>query len=297
MGRALSSQVFTLHNEHVLDQVLLQQGTYTNFRDTTDDPNPAVRAPGDMELLMRRVTVGDNLLMTAMHDANLRDNAVRQPSDTVSSYWERIWIALLTNMWNSPPAALLENPRLAAATAYHFVSNLRGSEFLTQGQLSQVFMTQGSRFYTGVVMRLERLRERDTLNYVQAWVLHFSESRDHLFMTATIVTLYALDNYARDTLNNPERSSGLPIRQIMEDFYRTRDLPVTDDDPRYQETDPEWDIGVAERRQDRQGVTFTAVSAAQSNLIDEHIARRSHDNQETDDDTEPRGIPTNRLLP
>lgn len=306
LGRQLVSQAFTLHNEHVFDQLLFQQGTYTNFRSTREDPNLVVDSPGDVELMFRRMTYGDNLLLLAAQEANLKSMELRQQSEDVGNYWELIWQSLILLTWSEPPSTLLRDPLVAVGTALDFVTTARGLERLTMPMLNDTFMRPDSMFYTGVVARYERMREPDSDNFQRGWRIISNESLDHMFMTATLLTLYTIDNHMRGILNM-ETVSHIPVMRFMERFYETRPIGIAiHEDDRLTPSPDAFDNRYVVDRINVNGedlpFRFGArriTEQATPNSIQRYIEGRSHGNQETQDDTGPdeNHVNPNRLLP
>lgn len=87
-------EAFLFNNEHVIDQVFLSQGMYTGFQDTAADPNYALRHKGQTELILRRLTPGDLLLLQCGHVHETRDSG-RMPVVDQEDYWENLWYEML----------------------------------------------------------------------------------------------------------------------------------------------------------------------------------------------------------
>jgi hypothetical protein len=201
-----SVQTFLFHNEHVLDQIILNQGTYTHFQDTAEDPNYALRHHGQTELILRRLTPGDLMMLNAAHrtSANLGDDD--RPSEELPHYWGRIWQGLLDQM---PEGATLyaENnlvisPMAAASAALDFVMTtleLDSLEELTPQDISHAFMNPRLPFYCGVSAEYSRDRSREGAGYINksVWTFTHVESDESLWMLACVVLCYGVDNVAR----------------------------------------------------------------------------------------------------
>lgn len=213
-------QAFTFHNEHVLDQVYLNQGAYTHFKDTAADPNYALRHQGHTELTMRRLTPGDLLMMQAaqIHSGKLHDADV--PAEQQPDYWQQIWWTLLELLIPSAQRPkyreLWDDLYVAAATALSFTS---GSpvEFGPQGDLDMqlTFMDPTSRFYVG--LRAENQNRRVDDGYQRGWFFTHCEDRaESCAMAAAVITCYGIDNYGRATMEGYRR---LHVGDTMHSCY------------------------------------------------------------------------------
>lgn len=59
----LSEDAYTYHVNTVLDNLQ----AYTGYSDTVEQPNPAIRLPAETELTLRRMGIGDAIMVAAMH--------------------------------------------------------------------------------------------------------------------------------------------------------------------------------------------------------------------------------------
>jgi len=199
-------EAFTIGHGHVFDQVILNQGTYTHMQDTQADPNFALRFRGETELILRRLTPGDLLMLQAVHSTM---TAYPETSDDDSTYWAKIWQALHALLFpslrgmdsvndNLQKVQMFHNQYLAAAFAFDCVlQSPEAADFYNVGNtdLYNTFMRETSRFYVGVVAQRERLRVND--DYVTGWNFRHVQTLDHAFMAAVVCTCYAIDNWAR----------------------------------------------------------------------------------------------------
>jgi hypothetical protein len=201
-------QVSLFYNEHAIDQLILSQGVYTDFNDTANQPNWALRNRGETELIMRRITIGDTIMLAASH--SLQATVCNPASVGISAvdmadYWWRMWQCVLheTNAERIQVEhlpLLMSDPWVAAGTALSFCQERRGMERLSVGNIVDLFGREGSPFYTGLTFRREQLRVDD--GYIQTWTAQeVHNGVESLYMTATLALLYALDNFERGVLN------------------------------------------------------------------------------------------------
>jgi hypothetical protein len=288
---------FTLFNEHAIDQLLLQQCAYTDFDDTLENPNMALRNPGDAELIFRRMTFGDNLLMLAVNLANLKYRSMRAPSQELPAYWSAIWHQLMRLLCpdNREPA-LSVNPLVALAVSHDFCIRTahRGTQELTVGDLTETFMTRGRAFFTGVRMSHMRVRGSDN-RFKPTWIVLEAESEDHMFLTATSVLLYAIDNIARGVLNANVEAAFDPMR-VLHDHYKDKELPVA----RWADEVESLDMlnprhSVEYERPDDGGL----IRSLRISRVTPDGTELTHGYQEANDDTGPGdgSVSVNRLLP
>lgn len=203
-------QAFLHGGGSVLDQLLLNQGTYTYFLDSNIDPNFALRFPAETETVFRRLTPGDLLMLDATH----RVSALRpmlQEDDPL--YWQCIWQAIYHHLFPEPLTAGLVrgyehthgNPWLAAVAASELFLDSPDMHSTDSAnlQLSETFMRPNSRFYTGVEFHLERTRIDSTDRYGDVYRFYRVRNEEALWFFASIVLCYAVDNYARDMTTYP----------------------------------------------------------------------------------------------
>lgn len=231
-------QAFLFNNEHSLDQVMLNQGTYTHFNDTASDPNYALRHPGQTELILRRLTPGDLLMLQASHALQINQGGVSLPSEQDPDYWQYLYRALLFTMtydspvpsnekhWNYYRDALLDKPENAAATAINFCLSTRDGdgEKVSMPELTITFFDSKNRFYTGIhTPQVENVRsaseEREIFgrsSYCTMTTFPGSPTNENLWMTAFVLTCYGIDNEARDDLMEGRKRP--PHRRVYYSF-------------------------------------------------------------------------------
>jgi len=198
-----SVEAFMFHNEHVLDQVFLNQGTYTEFRDTAADPNYALRHRGQTELTLRRLTPGDLLMLEAASTYSGILGEADEPSTEQSDYWRQIWVTMVNLLHPVKRTELgwLTSSDMAGAAswAYKFSHNsMRYSEY-DYMWFRETFFEPRSRFYVGT--KLSFINERLSSGFVEAVQIHHTEHGDEsLAMAAVVLLCYGIDNYARAVL-------------------------------------------------------------------------------------------------
>jgi hypothetical protein len=203
-------QAFLFHNEHVMDQIILNQGTYTHFRDTAADPNYALRHHGQTELILRRLTPGDLMMLNAAHRTSANLGEDDRPSEELPNYWARVWQGLLDQMPEGamlyPENNLFISPMAAAASALDFVlTTIEPStqEEVTVSDIQHAFMNPMMPFYCGVRAEYTRDRRREDGSYVNVsqWSFTRIDSNEALWMLACVVFCYGVDNVARGIMN------------------------------------------------------------------------------------------------
>lgn len=204
-------QAFLFHNEHVLDQIRLNQGTYTHFRDTASDPNYALRHPGQTELLIRRLTPGDLAMLSAAQYVSARLGDDDRPSEQIDNYWQRVWTQILSQMPMIAPqiaAHYLHQEPLAAVSAaldYVMLTNEpEDGEPVSLEDIRTTFMDPRKPFYVGINVSQERVRGDN--GFETRWCFNHVEDRwESCWMAACVLFCYAMDNDARNVMNG-ERS-------------------------------------------------------------------------------------------
>ena len=188
-------QAFLFHNEDIIDQVILGQGVYTNFYDTASDPNFAIRHPAATELMLRRLTPGDLMLLSAAQHVSARLGGDDRPSEQLPNYWARIWQDLLGQMnvldYSLPELLrLVTEPMAAASLALDFLLTTpeqESGENVTATEAVRTFMDPQARFYCGVVANLDRVRRGD--GFGNEWVYsRVQDQPDSFYMLAAVVT-------------------------------------------------------------------------------------------------------------
>lgn len=244
-------QAFLFHNEHVLDQVRLTQATYTNFRDTAVDPNYALRHPAPTELILRRLTPGDLMMLSAAQYVSARLGGRDAPSDDIPDYWHRVWLALLDNIPEiaTYPAAirLAHNPIAAACGMLDYASRTVEQDTgmqLTYTDLQRTFMDKDNPFYVGITARFERTRVDD--GFETCWCISSMDYRyESCWMAACVLLCYAVDNDARDILHgndvlrNGKKFYKTLIRMVSEDqFSNCTEVPTNGNQEAENDTGP-----------------------------------------------------------
>lgn len=201
-------------HEHVLDQLHLTQGTYTHFNDTAADPNFALRHPGNAELMYRRITPGDLIMMQAAHINTCMNAGNDLPAEAVHDYWRQLWLSMKQVLLGPEHPSLNEAPR-AAGTAYNFCIWAG----VPHDDLHVTFFMQTSRFYVGTHIETERVRVDD--EYQDQTLVRTepqSNEAECMFMTACVLTCYGIDHMARRSV---EHGFELQQRRPLHTFYST----------------------------------------------------------------------------
>lgn len=194
---------FLFNGEHTLDQIMLQQGVYTEFKDTAADPNYAIRHRGQTELILRRLTPGDLLMLNAAQLLNMKDTG-RRPAEDQPDYWKHLWYefyyANIPSEDRYRLSWLRNDLRAAAVSSIEFAERAVAFEGRTVSHLRDTFMDSNSKFYVGVEARYETLRVSNSYRrgYLLAKVDNGEES---LAMAALVLACYGIDDYARAALD------------------------------------------------------------------------------------------------
>jgi hypothetical protein len=251
-GEMPAVQAFLFHNEHILDQVRLNQGTYTHFQDTRRDPNFALRMTGESELLFRRLTPADLIMLNAAQLMSARLGENDRPADQLPNYWERVFTHVFTQVLSDANryqhAQMLADPAKAAATAIAFVCNAPEA---TEYSIKTTFHTPWTRFYVGTQWLKENRRGPEGYNYGYSFTT-IEEPTESLWMTATVLICYGIDSYARYVMQG-ERTMDVsenfttPFQNHMSRYgiaavFKTEDAPNGDQGPQDQ-TRPEPSFG------------------------------------------------------
>lgn len=194
---------FLFNSEHVLDQLFLTQGMYTGMADTASDPNYAMRHKGQTELIFRRLTPGDLLLMQAAQNNASRDCG-RVPAPEQHDYWRSVLYEILFTVVplrdRGKLAHLFEDPYACAARAVQFLENSakHGGEYPCY--TLDTFMDRDSPYYVGIRTSYETRRNGD--GFDRGW--YFTEvnhpSSETLSMASAVMFCYGIDNYARQVM-------------------------------------------------------------------------------------------------
>lgn len=193
-------QVFLQGSGSVIDQVLLNQGTYTHFADTASDPNFAVRFKAETETILRRLTPGDCIMLDAAQRVHALYPRLHEESE---HYWRVLWQAIYYSVYREPltvgrtkPHEMLhDDPWLAAAASVEAYMQSPSAERV---DLVRTFFDRNSLFYTGVVMQQQSVRQPMSEQYRQTHMFLSVDSEESLWLTASVLFCYAVDNYARD---------------------------------------------------------------------------------------------------
>lgn len=183
-----SVQALMTNNHPSLDYVFQNQYTYTHNRDTAQDPNYAVRHRGQTELLFRRLTPGDLILLMASQQLEHIEDLDQ------SKYWEEI-LASMFKLVGLP--YFVSDPKALMAGAY--VNLLKVLPDLTPEELNTTFFQESSSFYLHVNMRLVRTRV-DSRYEDKVEILAYN-SLDTIYKAIVILHLYCLDEKARRNYN------------------------------------------------------------------------------------------------
>lgn len=197
-------QAFLFHNEHVLDQIALQQGTYTHNKDTAADPNFALRHPAATELIMRRLTAGDLLMLQAAQTVSGRNGDDDRPAETIIDYWQRMWKAMLELMipsnLRSEYRVLWEDMMVAAATSHDYAQRVTRDDT----GLLLAFHLPSSPYYVGTNLRAENRRTAEGFKRGYYFTL-IEDPRESCAMTAVVLAAYAIDEQARSVFHGERR--------------------------------------------------------------------------------------------
>lgn len=186
-----SVQALLFHNEGVLNQLRLTQGTYTHERDTAEDPNYAIRHPGQTELIFRRLTPGDLLMLNAAQRVSAVNGDRDRPSEELPTYWSDIWMQIYHQLRGGKVDPRHMIPGNAAVIGAECL--LRVMEMY---ELRMTFMA--GRYYCGVVGRKERTRGE--YGFEDVW--HFEPTNDEaLFKFACVGVCYSIDETAREYMD------------------------------------------------------------------------------------------------
>lgn len=249
-------EAFLFNNEHVIDQVFLSQGMYTGFRDTAADPNYALRHKGQTELILRRLTPGDLLLLQCGHVNETRDSG-RIPVTDQANYWKDLWHEM---MFRIVPVSrrndlrwLFEDLNAAAAAVMTFSQNSMKYVDASNLHLYEAFLDPSSQFYCGMVLKWETRREGD--DFKRGWFIDRVDNRDESrAMFCCVLAAYGIDNYARACLD------GLRTLPLGDDHYTifTQYLCSLKGTPTY------FKVRLDDGNQETQGTTTGNHSSPQS---------------------------------
>lgn len=199
-------QAFLLHNEHVIDQIRLNQGTYTHFHDTAEDPNFALRHTAATELILRRLTPGDLMMLSAAQYMSARFGDDDRPAEQVSNYWQRMWIQILSQMpENAIPIGanrFTYEPLASVAAVLDFLvltMEPESGESPSLEYIKSTFMDRSKPFYVGIDVVYERTRVGS--DFVGGWrFTRVDEQWESCWMAACVLFCYAVDNEARNIM-------------------------------------------------------------------------------------------------
>jgi len=183
-------QALLFHNEHVLDQVRLNQGTYTHMLDTASDPNYALRHQAETELILRRLTPGDLYMLQAAHRASAIRGEDDRPSSEIPNYWRDLWQALRAVIphvqWNEGAY----DPFGAAALALSYLQAT-----ISDADLWLTFLRPDSVFSTNVSARFEVVRHSG--GFSRMCVFTSKPQVENLYMLACVGVCFGIDERAR----------------------------------------------------------------------------------------------------
>lgn len=204
-------------HEHVLDQLQLTQGTYTHFNDTAADPNFALRHPGNTELIYRRMTPGDLLMLEAAHTVTAMRGGDNNPAEFEKNYWRELWYCMCDRILDRQENDL-HMPERAAATAYMFAM----SHGVSKDDMFVTFFDPVSRFYVGCNITCERIRSDDGEYKTSAILRYRFGDFEPLFMAACVLTCYAIDEGARRYMHSLDgfysKSTRSPLCSIFKNY-------------------------------------------------------------------------------
>jgi hypothetical protein len=196
---------FTCQHEFIINEVRGTQMSYTHFRDTAADPNFAIRFPGETDLILRRLTPGDLMLLASAHRLEARNPGAETNTDR--NYWKAVFHDICRNMGIHPESSLLLSPHVACLICYDFAE--RSPDDPSYGDIHRMIMNKDSPYYSGVEFRIERRRREDADGYMQFRVFtHLEEGEESLWQTATALLIFGIDSYARARLNGNRSELG-----------------------------------------------------------------------------------------
>lgn len=288
------------HNEHTLDVMMRNQASWTDFTDTGSSPNFAIRMKGETELIIRRFSLGDSILMKAAHNISAMHNRDETPSSRNPNYWKELWIGISSDIIQNGHLIdkLGDDPMRVSACALHFAMT-RYSD-ATSGQIIERFCVEGRPFYCGVKARRERARQLGTEEYIDCWVFHHIEETENLWELAVTAILWGID---RTYL---EQHWGGGHTKPSEAFERwlgmQRTLPsyldaVTNDS--YNDANAaNWELEAEHRPDEVEGLNLTITRQSRPSNTEYHEPpEQPNANQETDDTAPTATVNPSRLLP
>lgn len=236
-------QAATLHNQPVFDELLLTQGTYTDFRDTAADPNYAIRHRGQAELILRRLSPGNLLLLQAAQMRSYRLGAADSEAHEQPNYWQNIWGNFESIISDGEPPLPLTK---AVAAGYDYIlgremydPSILDFVYPSFDRVRRTFMDKRSIFYTGVCA--ERARTRSLLSgYRNVWTItHTDDGLESLAKTAVMLATHGIDNHVMSAAlkgSTVKCTHGQSLYSSLRTIANKIDVIRTDTDDGNQET-------------------------------------------------------------
>lgn len=173
-------------NAEVITHLIGSQGVWTGHQDTANDPNFAIRFPGETETVLRRMSYGDTLLMQAAHITKEREND--------DSYWEHLWRSVYKLCGASDWQRELRYPQRAFCTAASFCS----SHTKIMGLL-----TVTNPDFLGVAATKQSMRVPGD-KYERTWNITSVNSYDDYFKAACVLVAIAHTSYLENVRDRGE---------------------------------------------------------------------------------------------
>lgn len=136
-------EVYLTKNNAVVKHLIDSQCAYTDFLDTAQAPNIAMRQPALTEIMMRRITPSDCLLLRAAQEYG---SSVENTEDVYEGFLEELHV-------HDPVRTLAYMTELAWGFAHHYMDG-----FIN---LADMLLDFNHRYYTGVRIHTESLRSPD----------------------------------------------------------------------------------------------------------------------------------------
>jgi len=199
-------EIYYAHSTPIIRQLLANQGTWTGHMDTAAYPNFAQRNPGAAELLMRRITPGDQILLDAADQIERRFED--QPTE---EYWCVVYNIIANDILRITEArGSFNRNAYAVVSAAMFV---QGALCKEEYQLvASQYLDPVSPLFCGVHVSQERVRIAS--RYVDMTTIHEAGSEDCFKLAVNLICVAATSEH------NFEQSIGATAMACVANVFR-----------------------------------------------------------------------------
>jgi len=217
----------------IVQQLLANQGVWTGHVDSASYPNFVMRNPGAAELLMRRITPGDQILLDVADRIERREDIAASDDE----YWNVVYNIIINDILyvTATVGARTWNGLQAVAVAMDTQATLCREEYQL---VAAQYMDPSTPLYCGVRATIERLRVDERFFNTCTISDAPSESYFKLASNLLCVTISSVHNFEQSQGRVPRRRVAATLREAISnaeqsplDYYRREGQSNADQTP------------------------------------------------------------------